>query len=1197
MTHQSSIRGREAHARLRPAMLPFAVAAVAGLASVVLPGPSVDRGLLAVACAVAAAMLVAGPVLVAGHRERWLIGILPLAYLVVVALLRHASGGTATGFAVLALLPTVWLGVFGTRRQLIVGLVALALSLLVPFAVFGQPHYPPSALRSALLSLMVATLTGLTMQRLLAEVRAGRDRLANVLNAATETAIVAVHASGTPITLFNRGAERMLGYDAEEVVGVASPGLFLDRTEIGERAAQLGVKPGHEVFVSIPRREGEETRQWTFVCKDGRRLRVSMTVTVQHDAQGAVTGFLGVATDVTERVAAQAALRAERDVFTAGIDTAGALILVLDGTGTIVTFNRACERLTGRSARDMIGRRTWEVLAPPETAEAVSREFAAMRPETFPVSSEREWLTARGDARLIAWSSSCLLDGDGAITHVINTGMDITDQRRSEERLRVSTDRLKGILEYTTASIAVKDLDGRYLLVSRAWEESAGVCDVLGSTDRELFSAEDAESRLRGDAEVLRSGDAVEYARESGERTFMLVSFPLRDGHGAIYAIGSVATDVSESRRAFAAAVDASRIKSEFLANMSHEIRTPLNGVIGMLELLAGTTLNSVQRSYVQTAGSSGDALLGVINDVLDFSKIEAGKFELDEHEIDVRQIVEDTCEMLAPQAHAKEVELTAWIEDALPAGLRGDGGRLRQVLTNLLSNSVKFTQHGEVAVRVTSEPLDDAHAVLHVEVSDTGIGIDEDELARLFEPFTQADSSTTRRFGGTGLGLAISVRLVEMMGGELTAESRRGHGSSFRFSARLGVAAGPRASRRSRIALPENLRVLVVDDNATNRAIVTAYLSARVSVCEQAESGAGALSMLEAAAADGLAYQVIVLDNQMPEMSGLEVARAVRASRVLRACRVVMLTSTGDRWGSSGGSDVDHCLTKPVRRAQLLEAIAAVFAREPVRAGGGAPPPGAVGAPGAAPEPDAAAIVTRGRVLVVDDNPVNRVVMEAMLGERGLAVDLAEDGGEALIMLAPAHLAVFMDCQMPNIDGYEATARIRAGESGRVRVPIIAMTAHALEGDRERCLLAGMDDYLSKPLRSPDLDAVLERWVRVAATDGTAEAGPLIDEARVRSFNVDYRCMADELWTVFYAATPPLIGELREAVERGDAEECRRLAHKLRGSSETVGATRMATLSSALEQGGPGGLAVVADLETAYDRTRDELLRLAALA
>ena len=323
MTHERSIRGREAPTRLRPAMLPFALAAVAGLASLALPGPELDESLVAVACAIAAGMLVVGVALYAGHRERWLIGVLPLAYLLVVALLRHASGGTSTGLAVLALLPVVWLGVFGTRRQLIVGLVALALSLLVPFVIFGEPRYPPSALRSALLSLMVAALTGLTMQRLLAEVRAGRDRLAGVLNAATETAIVAVHPSGATITLFNRGAERMLGYRADEVVGVASPGLFLDRTEIGERAAQLGVEPGHEVFVTVPRREGEETRQWTFVCKDGRRLRVSMTVTVQHDAAGAVTGFLGVATDVSERVAAQAALKAERDVFTAGIDTAG----------------------------------------------------------------------------------------------------------------------------------------------------------------------------------------------------------------------------------------------------------------------------------------------------------------------------------------------------------------------------------------------------------------------------------------------------------------------------------------------------------------------------------------------------------------------------------------------------------------------------------------------------------------------------------------------------------------------------------------------------------------------------------------------------------------------------------------------------------------------------------------------------------
>ena len=573
----------------RPAMLPFALAAVAGLASVALPGPALDRSEFLIACAITAGMLVVGLLGHLRHHDRWLIGVLPLGYLAVAALLRHASAGSSSGFLPLVLIPAVWLGVFGTRRQLIVGLVVMAATLLVPFAAFGEPHYPPSALRSALLSLMVAALTGLTMQRLLAEVRSGRDRLSGLLDAATETAIVAVHASGAPITLFNRGAERMLGYRADEVVGVASPGLFLDPTEIAERAAELDVEPGYEVFVTVPRRDGDETRQWTYVRKDGERIRVSMTVTVQRDADGAETGFLGIATDISERVRSQAALKAERDIIATGIDTAGSLILVLDGSGTIITFNRACERVTGRSAQDMIGRRTWEILAPPETAQAVRRELAAFRPEQFPATTEREWITASNDRRLISWASTCLVGTDGEITHVINTGMDITDQRRSEERLRISTDRLKGILEYTTASIAVKDLEGRYVLVSRAWEESAGVCDVLGETDRELFSPEDAESRLRGDDEVLRTGGAVEYERESGEQTFVVVSFPLRDGHGAIYAIGSVATDISERRRAFAEAVAASRIKSEFLANMSHEIRTPLNGVIGMLELLGDT--------------------------------------------------------------------------------------------------------------------------------------------------------------------------------------------------------------------------------------------------------------------------------------------------------------------------------------------------------------------------------------------------------------------------------------------------------------------------------------------------------------------------------------------------------------------------------------------------------------------------------
>ena len=919
---------REASGRTR---LAFGLAVIGGPIAALLPGPSLDPLLFGTACALTLALLVMASVSVvrdSGSSQLWI----SLGYLGIVGLMRQAGDGPA-GFLPLLILPIVWLALFGTRRQLLIALVAILVVLLVPWAVIGGSRYSSGTPRNALMVFTVAALAGLTIQRLLGQVRAESD-------------------------------------------------------------------------------------------------------------------------------------------FTAAIlDTAGSLVVVTDRDARIERFNRAAELVTGFSAEDMLGRSLIDALMPPDSVVAVRAELAGAVADEFPRHYEHGLLTAGGEQRLVSWTVACLVGDGGAIEHLVAIGNDVTEERRAAEALRISTDRLEGILEHTTTRIAVKDRDGRYLLVNRAWRLSAGF-DGTGRTDAELFDADVAERAARTDSKVWQTGEALEYEREFAGATALVVKFPLRDAAGEIYAIGSIATDISERNRALAEARAASRAKSDFVANMSHEIRTPLNGVIGMLELLDDTPLTEDQHALLETAVASGDALLGVINDVLDFSKIEAGKLDLERRPFDPRDLVESTCAMLAPQAQAKGVELTLLIDDSVPGTLCGDEHRLRQVLTNLLANAIKFTALGEISVRVEADAPDERRVAVHVRVGDTGIGIAPQQLAQLFEPFTQADSSTTRRFGGTGLGLAISRRLVSIMGGELTAESEPGLGSAFGFTIPFEVVDVLRSSRRSREVIPAATRVLVVDDNAANREILQVYLRGRVAVCDEAANGAQGLALMEMAARSGRPYELVVLDSDMPERSGAEVARSARADPALRSSRLVMLTSAGE----APSPDVDRSLTKPVRRAALLETLAAVLS----------------GAERVAATPVLAEAEDRGRVLVAEDNPVNQLVIETLLERRGIGVDLVSDGAEAIQRLDPArHAAIFMDCQMPNLDGYEATARIRASEAGERHIPIVAMTAHAFAGDRERCLQAGMDDYLSKPLRQEDLDAVIERWLPVVSARDTARPRP----------------------------------------------------------------------------------------------------------
>ena len=781
----------------------------------------------------------------------------------------------------------------------------------------------------------------------------------------------------------------------------------------------------------------------------------------------------------------------------------------------------------------------------------VRRVTRAARRLAFGDREARVRTTGRGEVALLASSFNAMADA-------------LVER---EEDLRVAGDRLQGILDHASAMISVKDVEGRYLQVGRRWEKVTGrtAAEVVGRTEAELLPGRPAAPSHAADLEVIRTGKTVEYERDTltaeGARSHLTVKFPLKDAEGKVYAVVTMTTDITERKRALEEAVEASRSKSEFLANMSHEIRTPLNGVIGMTDLLLETELTGEQRNYAQTAASSGQALLGVIDDILDFSKIEAGKLELDAHDFDLREAVEDTSEMLAPQAHGKGLELTVFVDADVPATVRGDRGRLRQVLTNLLSNAVKFTHRGDVAVRVEQLERDEAGAKLRFEVSDTGIGIAQGKLDRLFESFAQADTSTTRRYGGTGLGLAISRQLVQLMGGEIRAESGAGRGSRFSFVVTLPVAEDARPAPRP--APAAELKVLAVDDRATNREIVDAYLRSGGHDSAAVGSGADALDVLHAAAAAGAPYDVVVLDGQMPVMDGFELAAAILDAPELCGTRLVMLASTGDHRARAREVGIETYLTKPVRRERLLEAV--VDARRE------------------APEASAARVPgTALRVLVAEDNEVNQLVIERMLTKRGVEVDIAGDGLEALAKLqAGAYAAVFMDCQMPNLDGYATTGRIREREGAGKRLPVIALTAHAMKGDRERCLEAGMDDYLAKPLRPEELDTVLERWLGHAPA---VEA--LIDDARMRTFRDDYPDIVGQLLDLFLSSTPPLLAELRDAVDAGDDDALKRTAHKLKGSCQNIGATFMATLCRSIESGGGDAAATVAELDAALART-----------
>ncbi len=782
---------------------------------------------------------------------------------------------------------------------------------------------------------------------------------------------------------------------------------------------------------------------------------------------------------------------------------------------------------------------------------------------------------------------------------------EITERRQTEKVLEERSTFLDSLIKNTPIGIVALDSNHAVQMCNPAFEKLFRYRqkDICGQPLFQLLSAPDLETDIHSNRKRFDRGQITHVITRRKRSDGSLVdveaySVPLVI-EGKLTGAVVLYQDITERkraeealRRAKDAAESANRAKSEFLANMSHEIRTPMNGIIGMTELALDTKLNGEQREYLTMVKSSADSLLTLINDILDFSKIEAGKLEVEQIDFPFEQALGDTVKALAMRAHQKGLELVWRVAPEIPERLKGDANRLRQVLVNLVGNSVKFTTRGEIAVEVDKESEDGAVIVLHFRVRDTGIGIAKEKQKMIFEAFTQADSSASRKYGGTGLGLAITTRLVNLMGGRVWLESELGQGSTFHFTAQLHFAdeTGAANSGIDR-AILEGVSVLVIDDSKTNRVGLTEMLTKWGMRSEAVESGRTGLGALEAAEKENRAFQLLITDMQMPEMHGLDLLAKIRESAALRNIPAILLSSSVQPEEASHARElgISAYLTKPIQPAELRRAVVNALKR-------------ATPSQESAKEEQrpSAEFVQGMKVLLTEDNPVNRRLAIALLEKHGHRVSVAENGREAVAILEREKAdVVLMDLQMPVMDGFEAIRAIRAKERREGgHLPIVALTAHAMQGDRERCLEAGADDYVTKPIRTTELFAAMERATKREVSQQTDTMPPSsrgadsLDVAAALDRVEGDRELLDELLRLFIEGSAAAMQEMRQALNERDAHRLDRLAHTIKGSSGSLGANRASEAALVLEmRARSGALENAGDLIDALQAELDRVL------